>query len=127
MNRKLGNNRYDEMPDCEAKTLVEIVCRHYNADPNLVLGGNHLQTATTPRNIIATLWSRVATLRETSELVGWKSAQQVCQARNRVSAIAQKPINVHRLRGILDEISLALPFLIEEDGQEVEIKNEIQD
>jgi len=124
---KKTTKRFEELQEGEFKTLVEIVCRHYNADPDFVLGGNHQHSSTTPRNIIATLWSRAATLRETSELVGWKSAQQVCHARNRVSAIAQKPINVHRLRGILDEISLALPFLIEEDGQEVEIENEIQD
>jgi chromosomal replication initiation ATPase DnaA len=40
------------------KTLTEIVCRHYNADPNFVLSRNHKHTSTTPRNIIATLWSR---------------------------------------------------------------------
>lgn len=109
------NNRFDELPDGQFKTLVSIVCKHYNSDPNFVLGGNHKQTSTIPRNIIATIWSRGATLQETSDLVGWKACQQVCHARKRVAAIAERPSHAFRLRAILREVSTELPFLVADE------------
>lgn len=96
------------------KTLVEIVCRHYNADPNFVLSRNHKHTSTTPRNIIATLWSRGTTLQETANLLGWKSAQQVCHAKHRVAALSELPSHAYRLRLILEEVTEKIPFLTAE-------------
>ena len=113
--RKKEYTNYETLPDGQFKTLVDIVCRHYNADPRLVLGGNHSQAATIPRNIIATIWSRGATLQETSDLVGWKSCQQVCHARKRVAAIAERPSDAFRLRAILAEIFEKIPFLVIEN------------
>ena len=96
------------------KTLVEIVCRHYNADPTFVLSRNHKHTSTTPRNIIATLWSRGTTLQETANLLGWKSAQQVCHAKHRVAALSELPSHAYRLRLILEEVTEKIPFLTAE-------------
>lgn len=96
------------------KTLVEIVCRHYNADPLFVLSRNHKHTSTTPRNIIATLWSRGTTLQATATLLGWKSAQQVCHARHRVAALSVLPSHAYRLRLIIEEVTEKLPFLMAE-------------
>ena len=115
--KKTNNKRYEELPEGQFKTLVEIVCKHYEADPGFVLGGNHLQSATTPRNIIAALWSRAATLRETAELVGWKSPQQVCHARDRVAALSERPSHACRLRAILEDVSKLVPLLLEEEYQ----------
>jgi hypothetical protein len=112
--KKTTNKRFEELPEGEFKTLVQIVCKHYSADPEFVLGGNHQHSSTTPRNIIATLWSRAATLRETSELVGWKSAQQVCHARSRVAAISERPSHAYRLKAILEEVTEKIPFLTAE-------------
>ena len=96
-------------------TLVEIVCRHYNADPNFVLSRNvHKHTSTTPRNIIATLWSRGTTLQETANLLGWKSAQQVCHAKHRVAAWRELPSHAYRLRLILEEVTEKIQFLTAE-------------
>ena len=95
-------------------TLVHIVCRHFNADPLLVLSRNHKHTSTTPRNIIATLWSRGTTLHATATLLGWKSAQQVCHARYRVAALSEIPSHAYRLRLILEEVTEKLPFLMAE-------------
>lgn len=103
------------MPEGEFKTLVEIVCKHYSADPNFVLSGNHQHSSTTPRNIIATLWSRAATLRETSELIGWKSPQQVCHARLRVAELSERPTHAYRLRAILEDVSKLVPVLVAEE------------
>jgi len=94
--------------------LVEIVCRHYNADPLFVLSRNHKHTSTTPRNIIATLWSRGTTLQETANLLGWKSAQQVCHARKRVAALSELPSHAYRLRAILEEVTEEIPYLTAE-------------
>jgi len=96
------------------KTLTEIVCRHYNADPTFVLSRNHKHTSTTPRNIIATLWSRGTTLQETANLLGWKSAQQVCHAKHRVAALSELPSHAYRLRLILEEVTEKIPFLTAE-------------
>ena len=112
---KKTTKRFEELPEGEFKTLVEIVCRHYNADPDFVLGGNHQHSSTTPSNIIATLWSRAATLRETSELLGWKSPQQVCHARLRVSAMSERPSHAYRLRAIIDDVSKLVPCLVAEE------------
>lgn len=113
--KKTTNKRFEELPEGEFKTLVSIVCKHYNADPDFVLGGNHQHSSTTPRNIIATLWSRAATLRETSELVGWKSPQQVCHARLRVAAMSERPSHAYRLRAILDDVSKLVPCLVADE------------
>jgi hypothetical protein len=95
-------------------TLTEIVCRHYNADPTFVLSRNHKHTSTTPRNIIATLWSRGTTLQETANLLGWKSAQQVCHAKHRVAALSELPSHAYRLRLILEEVTEKIPYLVAE-------------
>lgn len=113
--KKTQNKRFDELPDGQFKTLVGIVCKHYEADPDFVLSGNHQHSSTTPRNIIATLWSRAATLRETSELLGWKSPQQVCHARLRVAALSERPSHAYRLRAILDDVSKLVPCLVAEE------------
>lgn len=113
--KKTTNKRFDELQEGQFKTLVSIVCKHYEADPDFVLGGNHQHSSTTPRNIIATLWSRAATLRETSELLGWKSPQQVCHARLRVAAMSERPSHAYRLRAILDDVSKLVPCLVAEE------------
>ena len=95
-------------------TLVEIVCRHYNAEKAFVLSGNRKHTSTTPRAIIATLWSRGTTLQETANLLGWKSAQQVCHARHRVKVLSELPSHAYRLRAILEEVTEKIPYLTAE-------------
>jgi chromosomal replication initiation ATPase DnaA len=95
-------------------TLVDIVCKHYNADPAFVLSGNRKHTSTTPRAIIATLWSRGTTLQETANLLGWKSAQQVCHARHRVKVLSELPSHAYRLRLILEEVTEKIPYLTAE-------------
>lgn len=112
---KKTTKRFDELQEGQFKTLVSIVCKHYEADPDFVLGGNHQHSSTTPRNIIATLWSRAATLRETSELLGWKSPQQVCHARLRVAAMSERPSHAYRLRAILDDVSKLVPCLVADE------------
>lgn len=111
---KTTNKLQEKDMNEQFETLVEIVCRHYNADPLFVLSRHHKQTSTTPRNIIATLWSRGTTLQATATLLGWKSAQQVCHARHGVAALSELPSHAYRLRLILEEVSQKLPFLTAE-------------
>lgn len=113
--KKTTNKRFDELQDGQFKTLVSIVCKHYEADPDFVLGGNHQHSSTTPRNIIATIWSRGATMQETANLVGWTAPSQVWHSRRRVANLAERPSHAFRLRAILREVSEKIPFLVAEN------------
>jgi len=100
--------------------LAAIVCRNYCTDTSVVLGRSHKHRHTTPRNIIAAIWSRGATLSETAELVGWKSPQQVCHARDRVTVLSQRTAHAHRLKMILEDLNQELPWLVAGDSMENE-------
>ena len=106
---------YETLPDGQFKTLVDIVCKEYNADPQMILGDNKTQSSAIPRHIIATIWSRGATMQETANLVGWTAPSQVWHSRRRVANLAERPSHAFRLRAILREVSEKIPFLVAEN------------
>ena len=116
------NNVHDELepeesgPDYELEdwdTLVDTVCEIYREPRNRVISRSHRHRYTTPRNIIAAIWSETHTLQSTALRCHWKAHKNVFCARDRMSTLMQDTIHGQRIKRILTRLSRKAPWLIE--------------
>jgi chromosomal replication initiation ATPase DnaA len=97
--------------DTHFQNLADIVCRTYGEPKDRVLSRAHGWRFTTPRNIIAAIWSQGNSLSDTAFRCGWRTHAHTLHAQRRVLALLENPAHAWRINAIMDEVRTTLPWL----------------
>jgi hypothetical protein len=95
-------------------TLLSIVSEVYGVEERLITSKIELREISTPRRILAAIWSRCNDRGSTARLVGYKAPNSVVNAEYRFRDLMKHPSHAYRIGLILDRCKEELPWLVVE-------------